>query len=119
MTMENRRRIVRLEVSDFLKMCAVDEVGKTFFEGQSKNLSTLGICFSSEIEWRRGQVILIDYFIPAEFDSVKLKVVVVWSEFIDPENGYFCGAEIIEIEQKKQEKFTAYYFKKLKETSHE
>jgi hypothetical protein len=116
--MENRRRFLRLEVNDFLEMSPVGEVAKTF-KGQTKNFSPLGICFSSEIEWRRGQVILIDYFIPEEFDSVKLKVVAVWSEFIDPENGYFCGAEIIEIEQKKQEKFTAYYFKKIKETSHE
>lgn len=112
--MENKRRLIRLNVGDFLEIQPLFEEGK-LYKGKSKDFSLMGICFSSQVEWEKGQVLLIDYFIPEELDSVKLKIVVVWSEFIDVENGYFCGGEIIEVEEPKQEKFANYYFKKLQE----
>lgn len=110
----NRRQLIRLNAGDFLEIRSIEEAGK-MQKGKSKDLTLMGICFSSELEWKKGQVLLIDYFIPEELDSVELKVLVVWSEFIDPENGYFCGGEIRDIEQAKQDKFCAYYYKKLKE----
>lgn len=112
--MDNKRRLIRIEAGDFLQIQPINEAaGK--HKGKSKDFSLMGVCFTSEIEWTSGQVLLIDYFIPDEMDSVRLKSVVVWSEFIDSENGYFCGGEIIEIEAEKQEKFANYYLKKLKE----
>lgn len=112
--MENKRRLIRLNVGDFLEIRPVHEVGKVH-AGKSQDLTLMGICFSSAMEWARGQVLIIDYFIPDELDSVKLKIVVVWSEFIGPDKGYFCGGEIIEVEEAKQEKFANYYFKRLQE----
>jgi len=112
--MENRRRLIRLNVGDFVEVRPLKEVGKTY-KGKAKNLSLMGICFSSEVEWKKGQVLLIDYFIPEELDSIQLKIVVVWSEFIDPENGYFCGGELIDVEPSKESIFATYYFKKLQE----
>ncbi|MDD5194444.1 MAG: PilZ domain-containing protein [Candidatus Omnitrophica bacterium] len=109
----NKRRILRLDVSDFLEMRPLNEVGKSF-KGQSRNISPMGICFSSGVEWRKGDVLLINYFIPDDFESVKLKTVVIWSEFIDPDKGYFCGAQIIEVEKEKEEKFNNYYAQKLR-----
>lgn len=111
--MENERRLVRLEVEDFIKIRPLDEVG-TCIKSKSGNFSLMGICFSSEIEWQKGQVLLIDYFIPEELDSVRLKLLVVWSELIDSKCGYFCGGEVIDVEEVKQEKFANYYFKQLK-----
>ncbi len=101
-------------MGDFLEIRPLGEVGRVQ-RGKAKDLTLMGICFSSEVEWQKGQVLLIDYFVPDELDSVKLKLVVIWSEFIDPQNGYFCGGEIIEVEESKQEKFANYYFKKLQE----
>lgn len=112
--MENKRRLIRLDVGDFLGIRSLDEVGKTY-QSKSKDFSLMGVCFSSETEWKKGQVLLIDYFIPSESDSTRLKIVVVWSEFINPEDGYFCGGEIIDIDESEQSKFASYYFKKLKE----
>lgn len=112
--MENRRNLIRLEVGDFLEIRALNEVAMRI-QGKSANLTPMGICFSSEMEWRRGQVLMIDYFIPQEFDSIKLKVVVVWSEFINKESGYFCGGQILDIEEAKAEKFSSYYNSKIKE----
>ena len=112
--MDNRRQLIRLNVGDFLEIRPVDEVGKRH-KGKSKDFTLMGICFSSDTEWQKGQVLIIDYFISEELDSVELKIIVAWSEFIDPENGYFCGGEIIDIEEAKQEKFCTYYYKKLKE----
>ncbi len=112
--MENRRQLLRLEVGDFLEVRPLNEVGRVH-KAKVKNFSLMGACFTSEIEWKKGQVLYIDYFIPEELDSVRLKMVVVWSEFIDSENGYFCGGRIIDIEESKQEKFAAYYCKKIKE----
>jgi hypothetical protein len=40
---------------------------------------------------------------------------VVWSEFINKESGYFCGGQILEVEDEKQEKFSHYYSTRLKE----
>lgn len=115
--MDNRRRLIRLEVSDFLEIRPLNEVATTI-KGASKNISLMGICFSSEIEWQKGQLLHIDYFIPDEMDSVKLRVVIVWSELIDSSQGYFCGGEIIKVEQGKEEKFANYYFQKLQERFH-
>ena len=112
--MENRRRLIRLNVGDFLEIRPLQEVGK-IHTGTSKDLTLMGICFSSELEWESGQVLVIDYFIPDELDSVKIKLVVVWSELIDHDAGYFCGGEIIEVEDAKQEKFANYYYKRLQE----
>ncbi|UCC94569.1 MAG: PilZ domain-containing protein [Candidatus Omnitrophota bacterium] len=112
--MNNRRRLIRLDVGDFLEIRPLKEIAK-HTKAETKNFSLMGICFSSETEWQKGQVIFIDYFIPEELDSVKLKVAVVWSEFIDTTQGYFCGTEIIEIEEGKGDKFASYYFQKLRE----
>ncbi len=114
MSMENKRRLVRLDAGDFLEIRTLDEIGKVS-KGKGRDSTLMGVCFSCEMEWQKGQVLLIDYFIPDELDSVRLKMVVVWSEFLSPEAGYFCGGEIIEIEQEKQEKFANYYLKKLQE----
>ncbi|MBU0897073.1 MAG: PilZ domain-containing protein, partial [Candidatus Omnitrophica bacterium] len=79
--MENKRRLIRIEVEDFLEIQPLNEVAK-MFEGKAKDLSLVGVCFSSQAQWQKGQVLLIDYFLHNELDSVKLKVAVVWSEFI-------------------------------------
>ncbi|UCG35196.1 MAG: PilZ domain-containing protein [Candidatus Omnitrophota bacterium] len=112
--MNNRRRLIRVEVKDFLQIQPLNEVGKRI-QGKARDFSLMGICFASEMEWQKGQVLFIDYFIPEELDSVKLKIVVVWSEFIDPAVGYFCGGEIIDVEEEKQATFAHYYFQKLRE----
>jgi hypothetical protein len=111
--MEEKRRLIRLEVGDFLEIRPLNEVG-VCVKGKSRNFSLMGVCFVSEIEWQKGQVLLIDYFIPEELDSVRLKIIVAWSEFIDLENGYFCGGEVVEVEESKQEKFANYYFKQVR-----
>ncbi len=108
------RRLVRLSVADFLEIKPLNEVGR-ICSAKSKNVTLMGICFCSEAEWKKGQVLYIDYFIPEELDSVRLKMVVVWSELIDSDRGYFCGGEIIEVEESKREKFSDYYTKKLRE----
>ncbi len=110
---QNRRGLIRLEVSDFLEIRPLNEVAR-MVKGEARNITSMGICFSSEMEWRKGDVLLIDYFLPREFDSVKLKIAVVWSEFIDRDKGYFCGGEIIEVEKEKEEKFYSYYQGRLK-----
>ena len=110
----NRRKLIRLDANDFLEMRPLNEVGKRI-KGESKNITPMGICFSSEMEWRKGEVLFINYFLPDDFDSVKLKVTVVWSEYIDAHAGYFCGAEIMDIEKDKQDKFSNYYSQKLKD----
>ena len=112
--MEGNRRLIRLDVGDFLEIRPLNEVGRCL-KGKTKNISLMGVCFTSEMEWQKGQVLLIDYFIPEELDSVRLKIVVVWSEFIDSENGYFCGGKVVEVEESKQEKFANYYFKQIKD----
>ncbi|UCD15652.1 MAG: hypothetical protein JSV34_00950 [Candidatus Omnitrophota bacterium] len=112
--MDNQRRLVRLEVKDFLEIRPLDEVVEVV-KGETDNFTLMGICFTSQIEWKKGQLLFIDYFIPSELDSVKLKIAVVWSELIDSENGYFCGGEIVEVEEDKEEKFASYYFQRLKE----
>ncbi|MBD3245454.1 MAG: hypothetical protein GF333_00395 [Candidatus Omnitrophica bacterium] len=112
--MENRRRLVRVEVNDFLELKPVNEVGKKLV-AQSKDLTLMGVCFTSEAEWKKGQVLEINYFVPDELDSVQLKLVVVWSEFIGPEEGYFCGGEILYVEEGKEKVFASYYFNKLQE----
>lgn len=112
--MDNQRRLLRLEVKDFLEIRPLNELAE-YVKGDSRDFTLMGICFTSQVEWKKGRVLLIDYFIPDELDSVKLKVAVVWSEFIDPQNGYFCGGQIVEVENEKQDKFANYYFQKLKD----
>jgi len=103
-----------LEVDDFLEIRPLKEVA-TRIEGRSRNFSLMGVCFTSRVEWQKGHVLLIDYFIPTERESVKLKLSVVWSELIDHQHGYFCGGEIVHVEEGKENIFAAYYLQKLKE----
>lgn len=112
--MDNKRKFLRLEVQDFLEISPLNELAQ-FSKGGSFNLSLMGICFSSEVRWEKGQVLFIDYFIPTEMDSVRLKVGVVWSEYISDKDGYLNGAEIIYLEKEKETKFVNYYYQKLKE----
>lgn len=112
--MNNRRKLIRIEAKDFLEIRPVAESGKKV-KAEVVNFTLMGICFSSVVEWRKGQNLYIEYFIPDASDSVKLKVSVIWSELIDYQKGYFCGGEIVEVEKEKQELFANYYFQKLKD----
>ena len=105
-----------MDVNDFLQVRCLDEP-KERLRARSRNLSPMGICFSSDYEWRRNQVLLIEYFLRDDMESVKLKVAVRWSEFIDSERGYFCGGAIYEIERGKEDMFINYYFQQLKDKS--
>jgi hypothetical protein len=113
--MNNKRRFLRFDVSDFLEIRPVKETPNASVKGKTTNFSLMGICFSSEMNWKIGQVLEIDYFIPTNLDSVKIKLLVVWNEFIDERIGYLTGGQIIDVDRKKQDKFTTYYFRKLKE----
>lgn len=116
--MNNKRRLIRLAVEDFLEIKPSSETN-TLYRTKVRDITPMGVCFFSEVEWRRGQVLIIDYFLPHEMDSVNFKLSVIWSEFIDEEKGYFCGGEIIEIDENKQDMFIRYYFQKLKEHGRE
>ena len=112
--MKNRRKFLRLEVADFLEIRPVNESASPV-KGKSFNLTLMGICFYCEVEWEKGQVVYIDYFMSEDSDSAKIKVAVVWSEFISDEDGFLIGAEIIDIEQEKELRFINYYFNRLKD----
>ena len=112
--MDSKRKLLRLDIEDLLQIRPLNE-SVLPIKGRGKNFTPMGICFSSAMDWHKGQILLLQYFIPEELDSVELKVVVVWSEFIDEEKGYFCGGEIVSIEDTKRDIFTNYYFKKLRD----
>lgn len=112
--MDNKRRLVRLEATDFLQVKPLNEVGK-FYKGEVKDFSFMGICFCSSVEWKNGQVLSINYFLPDSEEPVQIKMVVIWSEFISSGQGYFCGGRIIEVDPKNQTEFAHYYYKKLQE----
>jgi c-di-GMP-binding flagellar brake protein YcgR len=111
--MDNQRQLVRVDVRDILQIKPLKEVGHV--AANSRDLSLMGICFSSKVQWKKGQVLLIDYFLSKDADAVQLKAVVVWSELIDSRQGYFCGCEIIYVQEDKQDKFANYYFSRLRE----
>jgi hypothetical protein len=112
--MKDNRSLLRLDVKDFLEIRPLKEVARKV-KGLSQNISFMGICFFSPLEWQKGQVLVIDYFICGESESVELKIVVSWSEFVSSQNGYFCGGQIMNMSGKGQEAFVRYYFIKLKE----
>ena len=111
---DNRRKFVRFDVEDILEVRPVSEVAKKF-KVKSKDLSLIGICFYSDFKWERGQVLVIDYFLPDDYEPVKVKCNVVWSEFVDDHQGFLVGVEILDIDRDSSEKFTNYYFKKVRE----
>jgi hypothetical protein len=111
---QNRRKFLRLEVNDFLEIRPVDKVAESV-KGKVFNLTLMGICFSADVEWEKGQILHIEYFMAESSDAVKMKVAVVWSEQISDREGILTGAEIIDIEPEKELKFVNFYFKKLKE----
>lgn len=111
--MKEQRKLIRLDVSDFLEIRATDS--PKICRTTAVNITSMGICFSSQTEWQKGQTLVIYYFIPDELDSVQLNVRICWTEFINPKQGYFCGGEILSIEEDKQEKFIAYYAARLED----
>ncbi|MBN2120037.1 MAG: PilZ domain-containing protein [Candidatus Omnitrophica bacterium] len=112
--MPNRRKFVRFEVEDILEVRPLSEVARKF-KSVSKDFSVIGICFFSDFKWEKGQVLLIEYFLPEDLEAVKLKAGVVWSEFIDDKKGFLVGVEILDLEDKHADKFTNYYFRKVRE----
>ncbi|MCF7917041.1 MAG: PilZ domain-containing protein [Candidatus Omnitrophica bacterium] len=114
--MDNQRKLIRLETSDFLQVKPINEVGR-IYEAEVKDFTFMGICFSSSVEWKKGQVLALNYFLSQSNQPVKMKMVVIWSEFIGSKQGYFCGGQITSIEEKNQAEFAHYYYKKLKEKS--
>ncbi len=113
--MDNKRRFVRFETEDILEIRPLPEVSRKF-KAKLKDFSLIGMCFFSDFRWDRGQVLMIEYFLPEENESVKIKAGVVWSELIDDKKGFLVGIEILDIEDKNSAKFTNYYFRKVKET---
>lgn len=110
---KNRRRFIRVEADDLLEVRPLIKETEAGLRAKASNVSAMGLCFFSQLEWRKGQVMLIDYFIPDMNKSVKLKAVAVWSEFVDNRQGYLCGCEILDMEQERDE-FLDYYFKILR-----
>jgi len=111
---ENNRKFVRFEVEDILELKPLPEVAKKF-RATVRNLSLIGICFFSDFKWEKGQVLLMEYFLPEDLEPVKIKSSVVWSEFVSDDKGFLVGVEILDIEQKNADKFINYYFKKVRE----
>ncbi|RKY43118.1 MAG: hypothetical protein DRP80_05975 [Candidatus Omnitrophota bacterium] len=111
---ENRRRFIRFETEDILEVRPLPEIAKKI-KVISKDFSLIGICFFSEYQWEKGQVLLVEYFLPEELEPVKIKANVVWAEFVDEKKGFLVGVEILDIEEKNAEKFLHHYFKKVKE----
>ena len=112
--MQNRRKFLRLEVDDFLEVNPLNKISGPV-KGKVFNLTLMGICFSSEIEWEKGQVLHIEYLMTESGESVRMEISVVWSEQIGDKEGILTGAEIIDIEPEKELKFVNFYFTKLKE----
>lgn len=111
--MDNKRRLIRLETNDCLQISPLSEVGR-IQPADVKNFTFMGVCFCSSVEWKKGQVLEINYFLSETNRSIKMKMLVVWSEFISSRQGYFCGGRIIDIEKENQAQFAYYYYKKLK-----
>lgn len=114
--MDDKRRLIRLEVKDFLQITPLNREANPR-PGKSKDITSMGICFSSPVQWDKGEVLFIDYFMRDELESAQIKVEVIWSEFIDSDQGYFCGGQIIEIEPAKEELFANYYSQKIRKKS--
>ncbi|MFC1514454.1 PilZ domain-containing protein [Candidatus Omnitrophota bacterium] len=111
---ENKRKFVRFNVEDILEIRALTEVAKKF-RSVSRDFSLIGMCFFSDFKWDVGQVLIIEYFLPEDLEAVKIKTNVVWSEFIDDKKGFLVGVEILDIDAKNADKFTQYYFRKVRE----
>mgnify|MGYP007109722286 CR=1 FL=1 len=105
---------VKIELRNILDIRALSEVARYTKRSDGFDFSTFRVCFCSAIGWKTGQVILMDYFIPANLECVKLKIGVVLSEFVDEKNGYFIGGRIIEVEEGKEGKLLATIFKDIK-----
>jgi hypothetical protein len=112
--MENKRKFLRFDVEDILEIHPLGEVAKKF-RSLARDFSLIGVCFFSDFRWDRGQVLMMDYFIPDCMESVKIKTCVVWSEFVSDSKGFLVGVEILDIEDKASQKFMEYYFKKVRE----
>lgn len=107
-----RRKLLRLKVGDFIEVRSLNEPAK-IVRAHAHDITPLGICFISDTEWRKGEVLFIDYFIPDELEPVKLKVSVIWSELVSDDEGFFCGGEVIEIEEDKKDLFINYYHREI------
>ncbi len=111
--MENRRRFLRFDTSDFLEIEPLGEPAK--ISAEARNINPLGICFFSPQEFRRGQSLKIYYFIPDQMQPSVLRCSVVWCEYISDEKGFLVGVEISDVEV-NPEGFMRYYFRKIGES---
>jgi len=88
--------------------------GRETVTAACKDISPMGVCFSAPLDCKKDDVLTIDYFLRDEQESVRLTVRVMWSEFVDPATGYFCGGEVLDVEEAKRELFAGYYFQRLR-----
>ena len=72
-------------------------------EGISKNISTHGLCFASDVQLKRGEHLNLEVHIPLQDKPVSMEGRVCWSEHKGAGDRYDTGVEIESVEGKEVE----------------
>jgi hypothetical protein len=76
------------------------------YTGVSRNFSTHGVCFKSDVQLKRGDHLSLEVYLPLQDDPVSMEGAVCWSKCSDKNvasNGFITGVQLDLIEGKDVE----------------
>lgn len=68
--------------------------------GYSKNISVEGICFISRTKLNKGDILMLDVFVPKSEKSIPMKGQVCWCHMISGKSTYATGVKILSVNEK-------------------
>jgi len=115
---EERRKFPRLNLAVDIEYSVLRKEPSSKAEGQSKNLSSGGICLIVYEEVKIGDSLALVINLPEGERPIQAKGMVKWiGEFIlsaDKKNSWDVGVEFIGINEADREKLSRYVFRFLK-----
>lgn len=115
---EERRKFPRLNLTVDIEYSVLRKEPSSKVEGQSKNLSSGGICLIVYEEVKIGDSLALVINLPEGERPIQAKGMVKWiGEFIlsaDKKNSWDVGVEFIGINEADREKLSRYVFRFLK-----
>lgn len=86
---------------DFRLKDEANAVRSEVYRGVGHNISVEGLGFSSQKKLKKGDVLIMDVYVPASKDPIQMEGRVLWCE-LDPKKDanpqqYFCGVKILKV----------------------
>ncbi len=116
-----KRKYVRLDVDATVNICVKESAQKdalvAMLSAIMKNVSTEGVCFTSEEKLSVGDIIELETCLSSESEPLRLKGEVKWSTAVEKEGKAFfdTGVKLLSIDKSDEHRFINFVCEKMTE----